>query len=79
MAQTDQRAGKPAPENAQWDIKRGKPKDEGTTRTMEKAHGRYSASGQSEERQKRDPVKPPQSHDEDGYAHEPSSVRPKQR
>ena len=71
MAQTRQNAARPAAQRPKWDSKQGKPADEDTERAVEKAHGRYSASGQGEERQKRDPAQPPHSHSEDGYADEP--------
>ena len=36
----------------QWDRKRGTPKSQEAKRLVEKAHGRYSASEQSEDRKK---------------------------
>jgi hypothetical protein len=49
-------AGKPADDPAAddppWDRKRGMPKDQGLMRTVERASSRYSASEQSEEKQK---------------------------
>jgi hypothetical protein len=36
-----------------WDRKRGTPKDPGTAKLVERAHGRYSASEQGEARRKR--------------------------
>ena len=70
MAETDRKPKEPV-EDAQWDLKRGKPEDPGATRIIEKAHGNYSASEQGEDRQKRHPPEPPKSNKEDGYAHEP--------
>ena len=37
-----------------WDRKRGTPKDSGTAKLVERAHGRYSASEQGEARRKRE-------------------------
>ena len=47
----DKRQGEVA-SDPRWDRKQGAPKDQKTARTVERASSRYSASEQSEEKQK---------------------------
>jgi len=62
MDSTADRRGR-RPEDAaahpKWDRRRGKPEDPAATRVVEDAHGRYSASEQSEQRKKRTDGVPP--------------------
>jgi hypothetical protein len=52
MPRASVRSGETAATHPKWDRKRGTPKSQEAERLVEKAHGRYSASGQSEERKK---------------------------
>ena len=47
------KSGEKAASHPKWDRKRGTPKSQEASRLVEKAHGRYSASEQSEDRKKR--------------------------
>jgi hypothetical protein len=46
------KSGEKAASHPQWDRKRGTPKNQEAAKLVEKAHGRYSASEQSEDRKK---------------------------
>lgn len=53
MPRTASSSGQPAAStHPKWDQKRGTPKSPEAARLVEKAHGRYSASEQSEDRKK---------------------------